>query len=145
MSTDLTTAPVATSAVASFNPSVVGSSRTTMVASTMDDRLEFFKAVSDAKSAEDLKDKEFKLLNFIQTVVEFPNEVSGELESTVQNIILTDLGTYQIFSSTVARDLDRMVTVLGEPSGFPASWRFVLRHVKSANSNLNKYYTIKAA
>ena len=127
-----------------FNPAIIGSSRNTMTLASEDERFEFLKAISDPLSGDEFVGKPFNLINVVQVVVEFANDVTGELEPTVQNVLVTDIGTFQVFSSTAARDIDRILTIMGAPSAINKKFKFVLKTEKS-KKNAGKYFTIKAA
>lgn len=126
-----------------FNMLVVGSSRSTSVAETPDEKFALLKAVSDPASADELIGKEFNLLDFIQNVTEMTNEQTGEMATVCQSVIITNLGAFRLSSNTAARDLDRILTVMGPPSQIDKKFKFVLRQEKSSTSALNKFYTIK--
>lgn len=126
-----------------FNMLVVGSSRSTSVAETPDEKFALLKAVSDPAPADELIGKEFNLLDFIQNVTEMTNEQTGEMATVCQSVIITNLGAFRLSSNTAARDLDRILTVMGPPSQIDKKFKFVLRQEKSSTSALNKFYTIK--
>lgn len=137
MSTEITTSTAA-------NP-LAGMSATNGIFTTVkgDDfetKAKIFNAVNDAKPVSDLSGKPFDIADMVIESAEFVNEKTGEIEPSVRTIFITPSGdAYQAFSGPVFNAAKRILTLLGEPSQWPAPLKVT---VTEEGSGKNRFYKL---
>ena len=137
MSTEITTSTAA-------NP-LAGMSATNGIFTTVkgDDfetKAKIFNAVNDAKPVSDLAGKPFEIADLVIESTEFVNEKTGEIEPAVRTIFITSSGdAYQAFSGPIFNAAKRILTLLGEPSQWPAPLKV---RVTEEGSGKNRFYKL---
>lgn len=137
MSTEITTATAA-------NP-LAGMAATNGIFTTVkgDDfetKAKIFNAVNDAKPVSDLGGKPFEIADLVIESTEFVNEKTGEIEPAVRTIFITSSGdAYQAFSGPIFNAAKRILTLLGEPSQWPAPLKV---RVTEEGSGKNRFYKL---
>lgn len=137
MSTEITTSTV-------VNP-LAGMAATNGIFTTVkgDDfeaKAKIFNAVNDAVPVSDLSGKAFEIADMVIESTEFVNEKTGEIEPAVRTIFITPSGdAYQAFSGPVFNAAKRILTLLGEPSQWPAPLKV---RVTEEGKGLNRYYKL---
>lgn len=137
MSTEITTSTAA-------NP-LAGMSATNGIFTTVkgDDfetKAKIFNAVNDATPVSDLSGKPFEIADMVIESAEFVNEKTGEIEPSVRTIFITPSGdAYQAFSGPVFNAAKRIITLLGEPSQWPAPLKV---RVTEEGSGKNRFYKL---
>lgn len=137
MSTEITTSTVA-------NP-LVGMTTTNGIFTTVkgDDfetKAKIFNAVNDAKPVSDLSGKPFEIADLVIESTEFVNEKTGEIEPAVRTIFITPSGdAYQAFSGPIFNAAKRILTLLGDPSQWPAPLKV---RVTEEGSGKNRFYKL---
>lgn len=93
---------------------------TTVKGDDFETKRKIFSAVNDAVPATDLEGKPFQVSDVVMEPVEFTNEKTGEIETTVRTIFITPDGqAYQVFSGPVFNAVKRLLSLIGEPSTWP--------------------------
>ena len=137
MSTEITTSTAA-------NP-LAGMSATNGIFTTVkgDDfetKAKIFNAVNDAKPVSNLSGKPFEIADLVIESTEFINEKTGEIEPAVRTIFITPSGDAdQAFSGPIFNAAKRILTLLGDPSQWPAPLKV---RVTEEGSGKNRFYKL---
>lgn len=137
MSTEITTNTAANPLV---GMSVTNGIFTTVKGDDFDTKSKIFNAVNDAKPVSDLSGKPFEIADMVIESTEFTNEKTGEIEPSVRTIFITPSGdAYQAFSGPIFNAAKRILTLLGEPSQWPAPLKVT---VTEEGSGKNRFYKL---
>ena len=113
---------------------------TTVKGDDFETKTKIFNAVNDAKSISDLNGKPFSITDMVIESVEFVNEKTGEVDQAVRTIFITpDNEAYQAFSGPVFNAAKRILTLLGDPSDWPAPLKV---RVVEEGKGVNRYYKL---
>lgn len=113
---------------------------TTVKGDDFETKAKIFNAVNDAKPVSDLSGKPFEIADLVIESTEFVNEKTGEIEPAVRTIFITPSGdAYQAFSGPIFNAAKRILTLLGEPSAWPAPLKV---RVTEEGSGKNRFYKL---
>lgn len=113
---------------------------TTVKGDDFETKAKIFNAVNDAKPVSDLSGKPFEIADLVIESTEFINEKTGEIEPAVRTIFITPSGdAYQAFSGPIFNAAKRILTLLGEPSQWPAPLKV---RVTEEGSGKNRFYKL---
>jgi hypothetical protein len=113
---------------------------TTVKGDDFETKAKIFNAVNDAKPVSDLGGKPFEIADLVIESTEFVNEKTGEIEPAVRTIFINPSGdAYQAFSGPIFNAAKRILTLLGEPSQWPAPLKV---RVTEEGSGKNRFYKL---
>jgi hypothetical protein len=113
---------------------------TTVKGDDFETKTKIFNAVNNAENISDLGGKPFEITDMVIESAEFVNEKTGEADQAVRTIFITPDGkAYQAFSGPVFNAAKRILTLLGDPSEWPAPLRV---RVTEEGKGLNRYYKL---
>lgn len=113
---------------------------TTVKGDDFETKTKIFNAVNDAENISDLNGKPFEITDMVIEVAEFVNEKTGEVDQAVRTIFITPDGkAYQAFSGPVFNAAKRILTLLGDPSDWPAPLKV---RVTEEGKGVNRYYKL---
>lgn len=136
MSTDITTTTVSPLAGLAVQNGIF----TTVKGDDFETKTKIFNAVNDAESISELGGKPFEIKDMVIESAEFVNEKTGEIDQAVRTIFITPDGkAYQAFSGPVFNAAKRILTLLGEPSRWPAPLKV---RVTEEGKGVNRYYKL---
>lgn len=137
MSTEITTATAA-NPLAGMN--AANGIFTTVKGDDFETKAKIFNAVNDAKPVSDLSGKPFEIADLVIESTEFVNEKTGEIEPAVRTIFITPSGdAFQAFSGPIFNAAKRILTLLGDPSQWPAPLKV---RVTEEGSGKNRFYKL---
>ena len=109
---------------------------TTVKGDDFETKAKIFNAVNDAKPVSDLSGKPFEIADLVIESTEFV----GEIEPAVRTIFITPSGdAYQAFSGPIFNAAKRILTLLGDPSQWPAPLKV---RVTEEGSGKNRFYKL---
>lgn len=99
-----------------------------------------FNAINDAENISELGGKPFEISDMVIESTEFVNEKTGEIDPAVRTIFITPDGkAYQAFSGPVFNAAKRILTLLGDPSQWPAPLKV---KVTEEGKGINRFYKL---
>ena len=137
MSTEITTS-IAANQLAGM--AVTNGIFTTVKGDDFETKAKIFNAVNDAKPVSDLSGKPFEIADLVIESTEFVNDKTGEIDPAVRTIFITPSGdAYQAFSGPIFNAAKRILTLLGEPSQWPAPLKV---RVTEEGSGMSRFYKL---
>lgn len=113
---------------------------TTVKGDDFQTKTKVFNAVNDAENISELGGKPFEISDMVIEATEFFNEKTGEIEPAVRTIFITPDGkAYQAFSGPVFNAAKRILTLLGDPSQWPAPLKV---KVTEEGKGINRFYKL---
>ena len=113
---------------------------TTVKGDDFQTKTKVFNAVNDAENISELGGKPFEISDMVIEATEFVNEKTGEVEPAVRTIFITPDGkAYQAFSGPVFNAAKRILTLLGDPSQWPAPLKV---KVTEEGKGINRFYKL---
>lgn len=113
---------------------------TTVKGDDFQTKTKVFNAVNDAENISELGGKPFEISDMVIEATEFVNEKTGEIEPAVRTIFITPDGkAYQAFSGPVFNAAKRILTLLGDPSQWPAPLKV---KVTEEGKGINRFYKL---
>lgn len=113
---------------------------TTVKGDDFETKTKIFNAVNDAENISDLNGKPFEITDMVIETAEFVNDRTGEVDQAVRTIFITPDGkAYQAFSGPVFNAAKRILTLLGDPSDWPAPLKV---KVTEEGKGVSRYYKL---
>lgn len=113
---------------------------TTVKGDDFETKAKIFNAVNDAEPVSDLGGKPFEIADLVIEAAEFVNEKTGETEPSVRTIFITPSGdAFQAFSGPIFNAAKRILTLLGDPSQWPAPLKVT---VTEEGAGKNRFYKL---
>lgn len=113
---------------------------TTVKGDDFETKTKIFNAVNDAEKVSDLDGRPFEITDMVIEAAELVNEKTGEVDQVVRTIFITPEGkAYQAFSGPVFNAAKRILTLLGDPSEWPAPLKV---KVTEEGKGINRYYKL---
>lgn len=127
--------------IPSFTPNGGGIIYQSIKSTTFEARKAVLASVMGSLPIADNLNKEIALKDVVVQIVEMVNEQTGLFEKQPRVILIDEKGVaYHAISSVLARDLDNMLQLLGEPSGWPAPQKVSVAREGTGN---RKFFVLK--